>query len=298
MKTDRNILIAFILNLSFSILEFFGGIITGSIAILSDSVHDIGDAASIGISWFLERKSRQSADETYTYGYARFSVLGGLITTVILAVGSILVIINAVRRLFNPVPVNYNGMIFFAIAGVILNLLAAMVTRKGDSINQKSVNLHMLEDVLGWAVVLIGAVVMRFTDIRIIDPLMSIGVAAFILLHTFDNLKEIWEIFLEKKPSEVDMQSLKNRIAAIEGVDDVHHVHVWSMDGTCNYATMHIVAAAGSDVPRIKGEIRKELLQFNIIHSVLETETESCEETECAAAGTAPAGHHHHHHHH
>ena len=156
MKTEKNILIAFILNLLFSILEFFGGFLTNSVAILSDSIHDFGDALSIGISYFLERKSKKKADDKYTYGYVRFSVLGGVITTTILLVGSILVIIGAVKRIFNPVEVNYSGMIVFAILGVILNCIAAYVTREGDSINQKSVNLHMLEDVLGWIIVLIG----------------------------------------------------------------------------------------------------------------------------------------------
>ena len=175
MKTEKNILIAFILNIVFSIFEFFGGIFTNSISILSDSIHDFGDAVSIGISYFMEKKSKMHADNKYTYGYIRYSVLGGVITTTILLVGSILVIIGSIKRIINPVEVNYNGMIIIAIIGVLLNFIAAYVTREGDSINQKAVNLHMLEDVLGWVVVLIGAIVMNFTDIRIIDSIMSIG---------------------------------------------------------------------------------------------------------------------------
>ena len=158
-KTERNILIAFILNITFSIFEFVGGIFTNSAAILSDSIHDLGDAASIGISYFMEKKSKKQADNKYTYGYVRYSVLGGVITTSILLVGSVLVILNAVDRIINPVEVNYQGMIIFGVVGVVLNTIAALVTRKGDSINQKAVNLHMLEDVLGWVVVLVGAIV-------------------------------------------------------------------------------------------------------------------------------------------
>ena len=180
MKTERNILIAFLLNLAFSIFEFFGGFFTGSVAIISDAVHDIGDAASIGASYFLEKKSKKQPDEHFTYGYARYSVIGSVITTLILLVGSLLVIYNAVLRIIHPTPINYGGMILFAIIGAAVNLLAALFTREGDSLNQKAVNLHMLEDVLGWLVVLVGAVIMRFTDIAIIDPLMSIGVAVFI----------------------------------------------------------------------------------------------------------------------
>ena len=231
MKTEKNILIAFLLNISFSIIEFIGGILTNSVSILSDSIHDLGDAISIGISYFMERKSKKHADNKYTYGYVRYSVLGGVITTTILLVGSILVIVSAVKRLFNPVDINYNGMIIFAIIGVILNFLAAYVTREGDSINQKSVNLHMLEDVLGWIIVLIGAIIMNFTDIRIIDSLMSIGVAIFILYNSIINLKKVLDIFLEKTTNDIDIDDIKKQLLKIKGVDDIHHIHIWSIDG-------------------------------------------------------------------
>ena len=164
MKTERNIFIAFLLNLSFSVFEFIGGIITGSVAIMSDAVHDIGDAASIGISFFLEKKSKGKPDEKYTYGYARYSVVGGLITTLILLLGSVMVIYNAVNRIIEPTEIDYTGMIIFAVVGVCVNFCAAIFTREGGSLNQKAVNLHMLEDVLGWLVVLMGAIVMKFTD--------------------------------------------------------------------------------------------------------------------------------------
>ena len=180
MKTERNILIAFILNLAFSIFEFVGGIITGSVAIMSDAVHDIGDAASIGVSYFLEKKGE------------KYSLLGAFITTLTLLLGSIVTICNAVSRLIDPAKINYDGMIVFAIVGVGVNLCAAFVTREGDSLNQKAVNLHMLEDVLGWIVVLVGAIVMRFTDFALLDPIMSIGVSAFILINAIRNLIEIF----------------------------------------------------------------------------------------------------------
>ena len=205
IKTEKNILIAFLLNITFSIFELFGGILTNSVAILSDSVHDLGDAISIGISYFMEKKSKKHADNKYTYGYGRYSVLGGTITTTILLVGSILVIAGAIKRLINPVEVNYRGMIVFAIVGVILNFIAAYVTREGESINQKSVNLHMLEDTLGWVVVLIGAIIMNFTNIKIIDPIMSIGVAIFILIHSIKNFKKVLDLFLEKTPENINI---------------------------------------------------------------------------------------------
>ena len=293
MKTEKNILIAFLLNISFSIFEFFGGLFTNSVSILSDSIHDLGDAISIGISYFMERKSKKEADNKYTYGYVRYSVLGGVITTTILLVGSILVIIGAIKRFINPVEINYQGMIIFAVIGVILNFIAAFVTREGDSINQKSVNLHMLEDVLGWIVVLIGAIIMNFTDIRIIDSIMSIGVALFILYHSIINLKKVLDLFLEKTPNDIDIEKLKNHLLEIDDVDDIHHIHVWSIDGYKILATMHIVSKS-KDISKVKKEIRKELEEHNICHAILETEEEACDDKECHMK-IEDVSHHHHH---
>ena len=298
MKTEKNILIAFILNLVFSIFEFVGGIFTGSVAIVSDAIHDIGDAASIGISYFLEKKSTQKPDSKYTYGYVRYSVIGSVITTLILLFGSASVIFNAVHKIFNPTEINYNGMIIFAVVGAVVNFGAAYITREGDSLNQKAVNLHMLEDVLGWIVVLIGAVVMRFTDFAIIDPIMSIGVALFILINATKNLKEVLDLFLEKTPSGIDVEEIKEHICSIDGVLDAHHIHIWSMDGQSNFATMHIVT--NSDAHKIKELIREELSEHGIVHATLELEAEGehCHEKNCDIKINSNSGHHHHHHHH
>ncbi|MBR2455443.1 MAG: cation transporter [Clostridia bacterium] len=297
MKTEKNILIAFILNLSFSIFEFFGGIFTGSVAIISDAVHDLGDATSIGVSYFLEKKSKKQPDDVYTYGYVRFSVMGGIITTLILLCGSVLVVYNAIRRIINPVEINYNGMIIFAIVGALVNFIAAYFTKDGDSINQKAVNLHMLEDVLGWLVVLVGAIIMRFTDIKIIDPLMSMGVAVFIFINAFRNLKEVLDLFLEKIPNNISIEEIKKHIKEIDGVIDVHHIHIWSMDGQLNFATMHIVANENSH--EIKDKIREELKEHGIGHATLEIENpdDHCHEEHCHIEHSSHSHSHHHHHH-
>ena len=294
MKTEKNILIAFLINLSFSIFEFFGGLFTNSVAILSDSIHDLGDAIAIGISYFMEKKSKKKANNKYTYGYIRYSVLGGVITTTILLVGSTLVIISSIKRLFNPVSINYSGMIIFAIIGFILNFVAAFVTKDGDSINQKSVNLHMLEDVLGWFIVLIGAIIMNFTDIKIIDPIMSIAVSLFIFINSFKNLKKVLDLFLEKTPDNIDIDELREHLLKIKDVDDIHHIHVWSIDGFNNYATMHIVSKS-KDIEKTKKEIRKELKEHNICHAILETEDEMCDDLDCHVELNGIDCHHHHH---
>ena len=298
MKTERNILIAFILNLLFSIFEFVGGIFTGSVAIVSDAVHDMGDAAAIGISYFLEKKSKHKPDEKYTYGYARFSVVGSAISTLILLVGSVLIIYNAVRRIIEPTAINYDGMIIFAVVGVFINFLSAFFTRDGGSLNQKAVNLHMLEDLLGWIVVLIGAVVMRFTNLAIIDPLMSVGVATFILINALRNLKVLFEIFLEKTPQGISVDDIKEHLLHIDGVLDVHHIHIRSFDGFNNYATMHIVT--NEDSKTVKERVREELHEHGICHATLELEDEDehCHEENCTASTQSALHHHHHHHHH
>lgn len=295
MKTEKNILIAFLLNLSFSIFELLGGVFTNSVAIISDSIHDMGDALSIGISYFLEKKSKKSPDKQYTYGYSRYSVLGALITTIILLVGSILVIISATKRIMNPVNVNYNGVILFALLGVVVNFLAAYFTRKGDSINQKAVNLHMLEDVLGWFVVLIGALIMRFTDISVLDPILSILVSLFILKSSFKNFKSIIDLFLEKIPVGMSIDEIKEHLSEIEGILDIHHVHIWSIDGYNNYATMHVVV--NKETKNIKEKIREELEEHGISHVTIELENkdENCKDTACKVKHLQASMHHHHH---
>lgn len=297
MKTEQNILIAFILNLSFSIFEFFGGVFTGSVAIISDAVHDLGDAASIGISYFLEKKSKKKPDDKYTYGYARYSVIGGYITTLILLLGSIVVIYNAISRIIRPEPINYDGMIVFAIIGVCVNFCAAFFTRNGESINQKAVNLHMLEDVLGWIVVLIGAVIMRFTNFYLIDSIMSIGVALFIFTGAVKNLKEIFDLFLEKTPQNIDIKEIKEHIEKIDGVIGVHHIHIWSIDGHNNFATMHIVTDC--EPQKIKEAVREEMREHEISHVTIEIEKsdEQCHEKVCCIEINKNLQHSHHHHH-
>ncbi len=294
MKTEKSILLAFILNSLFSVFELFGGIYTGSVAVISDAVHDFGDAVSIGISFVLEKISKRKPDENYTYGYARYSVIGSIITTFILLFGSVAVILNAVNRILNPAEINYNGVIVFAVVGVCVNFAAAYFTREGDSLNTKAVNLHMLEDVLGWAVILVGAVVMKFTDFALIDPIMSIGVSAFILVNAVKNLKTVIDLFLEKTPSGTDINEIREHICAIDGVLDVHHIHIRSFDGINNCATMHVVA--NSDPVRIKAQVRQELLEHGICHATLELENEdeSCGEETCSVELVTHEHHHHH----
>ncbi len=298
MKTQRNILTAFLLNLAFSIFEFAGGIWSGSTAILSDAVHDLGDAAGIGVSWYLEKLSRRKPDEKYTYGYVRYSVLGAIITTVILFFGSLYVIVSAIEKIIHPTPINYNGMIALSLIGLAVNAAAAWFTREGDSLNQKAVNLHMLEDVLGWAVVLAGSILMRFTDISIIDPLMSIGVSLFILIEALRTFRASMVLFLEKAPENISADQIEKKLEEIPGVLNVHHIHVWSLDGENNLATLH-VKTDDTETGQLRKEIRDELSEMGISHSTIEIETpeEECSDAVChpVSAEGKHTGHHHHH---
>lgn len=298
MKNEKRILLAFILNLSFAVFEFFGGIITGSVAILSDAVHDIGDAFGIGASFFLEKKSKRMPDEKYTYGYGRFSVLGGVITTLLLLFGSVAVIASAIGRLIDPVAIHYDGMILFAVVGVGVNFAAALCTREGGSLNQRAVNLHMLEDVLGWIAVLIGAIVMRFTNLALLDPLLSCLVALYILFHACKNLREALFLFLIRTPSGLDTEEIKRKLLSIEGVKDVHHIHLWTIDGQQNFATLHAVIE--KEASEIKAAVRGELAKEGIAHVTVETEAvgETCAHIHCHVSdisATPCHGYHHHH---
>ena len=297
MKTEKNILIAFLLNIFFSIFEFIGGAISGSVAIMSDAVHDLGDATSIGISYYLEKKSKKRPDEKHTYGYIRYSVMGSVITTVILIAGSILVIYESIKRIINPIQIDYSKMIIFAVIGLIINLISAYVTREGDSLNQKSVNLHMLEDVLGWAVVLIGAIVMNTTNISIIDPILSICVSSFIFLSAIKNLKEAIDLFLEKTPKNIKINEIKKELLKDKEIINVHHIHIWSIDGYENLATMHIVTTNYES--NLKHKVKEKLKQYGINHSTIEIEKneEHCDDEECDINHNEHRHHHHHHHH-
>ena len=292
MKTDKNIFIAFILNLFFSIFEFFGGIITNSVAITSDAIHDLGDTISIGLSVFLEHESKKEPNEKYTYGYVRYSILGAFITSMILCVGSIFVIYNAVIRIINPQEINYNGMILIALIGSIVNLVAAFFTKEGHSLNEKAINLHMLEDVLGWLIVLIGSFLIKFTEINIIDSIMSLLVAIFIFTNAIKNIKEVLDLFLEKTPKNINIYELKKHILKIKGVENIHHLHIWSMDGVNNFATMHLVC---KNDKKLKEKVREEMKEFGISHTTIEIEDEICDEENCKIS-VVENNHHHHHH--
>lgn len=268
MKTEKNIFIAFVLNLIFCFTEFAGGLFIGSTAIISDALHDFGDALSIGVSYFFEKISRKSENEKFTFGYGRFSVLGSIITNLVLIMGSLIITVNSAIKLFNLPDIRQNEMIIFAVIGVAVNLIAMFVTHRGESLNEKAVNLHMFEDVLGWSAVLIGAIVMKLTNLAIVDPIISVAVSIYIFIHGIKHLKEAVSIILEKTPDEIDFIALQNELLQIEDVNEIKDLHLWSIDEKKICATVCIVTGKpqeiGSKVKAIFTEKKIKLIALEI----------------------------------
>lgn len=268
MKSLRKMCIAFLLNLAFSLIELFGGLWVGSVSILSDALHDFGDSISIGLSLVLERIGEKHPDTTHPYGYRRYSVLGSLLAAGLLCVSSLFVIIQGIRRLIAPLPLNQNGILLLAVFGLLINGAAALVTHGGKSLNQRSVSLHLLEDVLGWAAVLLGGVVIKLTGWVAIDPLLSIGIALWILLHAVKQLKEVLNIFLEKTPSDIDSAHIQACLESLETITDVRYLRIRSIDGIHAFASVHVVT--DQDTSLTKNAVRSILSAHGIAASTIE----------------------------
>jgi cobalt-zinc-cadmium efflux system protein len=275
-----NIKLAFVLNLSFAIFEIFGGLYTNSMAILSDAIHDFGDSFSLGLAYFLEKISKKGRDKKYSYGYKRFSLLGAIINALILLGGSIFIMVKSIPRLIRPEQVDSKGMFLFAVIGVAVNLIAVLRLGGGKSLNEKVLSLHLLEDVFGWLAVLIISGVMIFVNLPILDPILSIIIAIFIINNVFKNLKYGMNIILQGIPLNVDIKGIEQEIKKIDNVENVHDLHVWTMDGQYNILTLHVVI--NKDVSlifleKLKNEIRKRIEQFNIQHITVEFEHKDME---------------------
>ncbi|WP_417886571.1 cation diffusion facilitator family transporter [Zunongwangia sp.] len=281
-QSGKNLKIAFFLNLGFTILEIFGGLYVNSVAILSDAVHDLGDSLSLGTAWYLDKKSHKGADEKFSFGYRRFSLLGALINSIVLIGGSIYVISEAIQRLLDPQPSDAQGMIIFAIFGVLVNGYAAWKLSGGKSLNEKTVSWHLLEDVLGWVAVLIVAIVLNFTDNQYLDPALSVLITLYILYNVILRLKDTLFIFLQGVPEEIKPKEIENRILKIDNVASVHHMHIWSLEGENHVFTAHLKLKNITDFQsllQVKKEVKSILKKFNFNHYTIETEldSESCD---------------------
>ncbi|WP_049548169.1 cation diffusion facilitator family transporter [Streptococcus pseudopneumoniae] len=240
MKTKHTVWLAFFLNLSYAIIEFIAGGVFGSSAVLADSVHDLGDAIAIGVSAFLETISNREEDSHYTLGYKRFSLLGALVTAVILITGSVLVILENITKLFHPQPVNDEGILWLGIIAVSINVLASLVVRKGKTKNESILSLHFLEDTLGWVAVILMAIVLRFTDWYILDPLLSLVISFFILSKAIPRFWSTLKIFLDAVPEGVDIKQVKSDLEQLDHVASLNQLNLWTMDGLEKNAIVHV----------------------------------------------------------
>lgn len=290
---NRNIGIAFFLNLLFAIIEIIGGFLTNSFAILSDALHDLGDSISLGVSWFLEKLSLKKPDHRYSFGYARFSLLGAIINSLLLIAGSTLILVHAIPRLFNPEEVHPQGMLVLAIIGIAINGIAILLVKRGKSLNAKTIVLHLLEDVLGWIAIFIASIVMIFVDFPILDTILSIVFTLFILYHVFKNLVTVFKVLLQAVPSDISIPELEKHIIDNTNAKSIHHTHVWTLDGLRHLLSTHVVI--DKDMPNknqqeLKERIKKIIKKKGIEHVTIEIEFDNdyTKEKECLNENNFP----------
>ena len=275
--STENVRLAFFLNVSFTIIEIIGGLYTNSLAILSDALHDLGDSLSLGMAWYLQKLSSKGRTRTFSYGYRRFSLLGAILNAVILVTGSVFVLSKAIPQLFHPEQTNAPGMMALAVLGILVNGAAVLRLKKGKSMNEKVVSLHLLEDVLGWVAVLIGSIIMYFYDAPFIDPLLSLGISLFVLYNAVKNLYKSIKIVLQAVPDEVNIEGLQDDLKEIQEISSIHDCHVWSLDGNYTVMTIHVVLDRDyklSEQYELKGRICSELKPRDIDHLTVEFEIE------------------------
>ena len=272
MKSSRNMTIAFLLNFSFAIIEFIFGLLFHSSAVLADAIHDTGDALAIGLSTLFEKISTRKEDRNYTLGYKRYSLLGALLTSVILLIGSTLVIVENVPKLFAPEKVNYDGMLVLGIVAIAVNTAASRVVSHGHSHNESILSLHFLEDILGWLAVVGVSIILRFTDWYFLDPLLSLVIAGFILSKALPKFWENIQIFLDHVPSDVDLSQLYQEIAALENVRAITQLNVWTTDGLEKYAMLHICLENPNLLAETQAVLRQRLLAYGIAKVTIQTD--------------------------
>ncbi|MCA9970228.1 MAG: cation transporter [Anaerolineales bacterium] len=273
--TSGSLRLAFFLNLGFTLLEIVGGFWTNSIAILSDALHDLGDSVSLGLAWYFDRTAQRAPDADYSYGYRRFSLLGALINTVVLIAGSLWVLANAVPRLLDPETPQAEGMLLIAVVGVVVNGAAAYRLYRSQSMNAQVAGWHLLEDVLGWTAVLIVSVLLLFTDWVILDPILSILITLFILVNVVRRLRQTVRLFLQATPPGIQLPALARDMRALPPVQDLHHVHVWSLDGEHHVLTAHVVVppeTSKAEASALKRQLAERVRHDAITHLTLEIE--------------------------
>lgn len=271
-NAERNMFVVFLLNLFFSIAEFIFGTLFKSQAILSDAIHDLGDALSIGLAYFFEKISSRDSTTKYSYGYRRFSLLGGLVTSVILIGGAGIMIVNTAPKLINPTEINHGGVFWVAIGAIIINGFSVWLMSGGRSSNEKLLNIHLFEDLFGWILVLAMSIILNYTDWYILDPILSLGIASWILYVTIPEFLRISKIFLQAVPGNIDTEKLHHEIKGIDGIQMLSHFHIWSTDGQQHMMSLTVTTnlRENREQERIKQTIRELVVEYGISHITIE----------------------------
>lgn len=263
-----------------------------SVSIVSDAIHDLGDTISLGTAWRLDRISKRKASERYSFGYRRFSLLGALINAIVLILGSVYVIREAILRLMYPEPSDAQGMLYFAIFGVAVNGYAAWKVSHGKTLNERVISWHLVEDVLGWVAVLIVSIVMLFYPSPYLDPALSLLISLYILWNVLKRLQETVYLFLQGKPTDVDKSAIEAEIREIPNVESTHHTHIWSLDGEHHVFTTHVKlkrVSSVSEILAVKNKLKMIMKKHPFEHYTIETEIdeEDCvllHESECSSS--------------
>lgn len=275
IEGQKNLLLAFCLNFFFAIIELIGGYLTNSMAVLSDALHDFGDSMALLSAYVLEKLSVKKADEKYTFGYRRFSILAALINSLILFCGSLFMIKIAVSRLWAPEVIHPVGVVWMAFLGIAVNGFAAFRLSKGSSINHKMVMWHLLEDLLGWIAVLIVSVVLLFKPWYILDSILSICISLIVLRGVWGSLKKSLAIFLQKFPDDLDRKKLTSELESVENVIEIHELKGFSIDESSHGITLHVVVPNEMTMlglEKIKKEFAIILEKYNVLEYSLEFE--------------------------
>jgi len=274
-EREERVRLAAFLNVIFTVIEIIGGFWTNSLSILSDALHDFGDSTALVISWVFERGAKKTPNARFTFGYQRLSLFSAIFSASILIGGSIVIVLQAIPRLLNPETVNALGMLGIAFIGITFNGIGFILLKKGESLNEKVLSWHLLEDVLGWIVILIGGLVIYFWRLYLVDPVMTIALTVFILFNVAKNLREAINILLQGVPKHINLEAVKRDILAIKGVLRLHDIHIWSLEGETDIFTAHIVLddeTLRKQPEKTKQKIKETLKIHHIEHSTIELE--------------------------
>ena len=270
-KAGENLAFVFFMNLAFNIIVILGGLATNSMAILADCIHDMSDTISIALAWALEHVAQRDSTDRYSYGYQRFSILGAVIISVFVIIMALIILQEAIPRLFSPEGVDAEGMLIVAVVGIIFKSISVYRLHGGETFNEKAILFHQLGDVFEWIAILILSLVLMFWDgAPYLDPFVSIGIAIWLIFNLGRNLYKSVEVLLQKTPDNFDVDEFKDQIMSIDGVNAIDDFHIWSLDGIDSVMTLKVDVDFGNDVEKIKREIYDVSGRYHVVDITIE----------------------------